>query len=271
MINVLEQLNKTFYKSLDYTKLKEVDEYLKNTHLKNSSRLEELGLLNNINKGFNIINKNSDLANQLLPFGKNCYHISQIKKIAQKYYLKFLPISYYNGEVPPELEKEILLKEDIYNIKLNQNNSFILAPPSAMKLEKWVKPKPIPPDPILFYQITDDYYCIIHKWGSDLSPLNRIKGFVNINFLKPVINGLDKYSKSLTIDSDDLFEIIIFWFLSSSLLFVLVIPIYNNFSGIIQLIILFIIIFPFNLSIRVLSNFFKLFWSGEWNSAYSNK
>jgi hypothetical protein len=91
------------------------------------------------------------------------FHITQIKAIAEKYRLKFLPTKYYKGSVPSELGQVLCDHEVKYGLKISSETSYIMAPSSSFNLE--AKPK----DPLLFHQLNDDYYLLMHKWGNDLS------------------------------------------------------------------------------------------------------
>lgn len=111
------------------------------------------------------------------------FHISQIERLCNKYYLRFLPTIYYNGTIDKETAAKISQFEiansvtccggslrniwrydDDYKIA----NTFIAAPASSFKLQE--KPK----DPLLFYKINDEYYYLIHKWGNDLNIFRRV-------------------------------------------------------------------------------------------------
>jgi hypothetical protein len=113
------------------------------------------------------------------------FHISQIEKICNKYYLKFLPSCLYNGSIDKELPYKISNFEAAYDVKCHSSseqgfmstryvgNTFIIAPKESFILQE----KPL--DPLLFYKINDSYYYLIHKWGNDLNITNRIKSIMS--------------------------------------------------------------------------------------------
>lgn len=54
-------------------------------------------------------------------------------------------------------------------------NCLIVAPKESFRLQE--RPK----DPLFFYQINDEYFYLIHKWGNDLSVFRRIIGLFKKN------------------------------------------------------------------------------------------
>lgn len=94
------------------------------------------------------------------------FHISQIKTICTNYRLRFLDTKYFKGEYPSEVISKINQLEQEHNTKLG--GFKIVAPSVLFKLKK-------ADDPILFAPMGNDYYYLIHKWGSDLHPLRKFK------------------------------------------------------------------------------------------------
>lgn len=93
------------------------------------------------------------------------FHISDIQKICYTYRLRFLPSQLFKGELPEEAISKIRALEKEHQTTLG--NFKIMAPAKLMKLEN-------ADDPLLFAPMGNDYYYLIHKWGSDLHPLRRI-------------------------------------------------------------------------------------------------
>lgn len=96
------------------------------------------------------------------------FHISQIESICKKYYLKFLPSYLFNGRVDKDLSIKVANFETAYNVRCDVHDTFIAAPKSSFKLKE--RPK----DPLLFYQINDEYFYLVHKWGNDLNIFRRL-------------------------------------------------------------------------------------------------
>lgn len=103
---------------------------------------------------------------------------SEIRMLAQRYALRFLPSSSYSSYYPHGMGQAI---EDCKakNEITSQVEGFILAPSKAFKLENR--------DPILFIKPTnwmsrmvedDDKYYVVKKWGKDFTIFRRILGAV---------------------------------------------------------------------------------------------
>ncbi|WP_029037483.1 hypothetical protein [Salinimicrobium xinjiangense] len=93
------------------------------------------------------------------------YHISQIKKICIQYRLRFLSTKYFKGEIPGEALEAVSSTEKQHDIVLN--GFTILAPAKYFRLEN-------ADDPMLFAPIGNNYYYLLHKWGTDIHPLRKI-------------------------------------------------------------------------------------------------
>lgn len=136
---------------------------------------EAEGVLSRIGMDSNLKNtrelKNSLFQKEMAirPFNlERIFHESQIEKVCHKYYLRFLPTKLYKGTVDKMLPWKIQVFENEYGVKCSKDNCFIMAPKASFNLEQ--KPK----DPLFFYQITEDYYYLVHKWGNDLSLTRRL-------------------------------------------------------------------------------------------------
>jgi len=147
----------------------------------NFNTLNKVGI-HTLSEGKATKNKINRLKDETLKFNQDrVFHISQIESICNKYYLKFLPSAMYKGSV----DNELALKIEAFELNHGVNcfskmesylfrniavgNTYIIAPPESFDLQE----KPL--DPLFFYKINDEYFYLIHKWGNDLSLLNRIK------------------------------------------------------------------------------------------------
>ncbi len=104
------------------------------------------------------------------------FHISDIKKLCVVYRLRFLDSHYFKGKFPEEAVSKIRQLENEHETTLS--NFKIIAPSKLLKLEN-------ADDPLLFSAIGNDYFYLIHKWGTDLHPLRKIlmwpyKSFENL-------------------------------------------------------------------------------------------
>lgn len=101
------------------------------------------------------------------------FSTKEIKSICLKYNLKFLNIQHYTGNIPGDLPQKLRsVEKKLDVVKLDSARLSIVAPKSSFKLED--KPK----DPLLFYDLGQGMYYLVHKWGDDLNIINRLKGFL---------------------------------------------------------------------------------------------
>lgn len=109
-------------------------------------------------------NDNSHLDGDLEIYCEN-----DIKKICIEYNLRFLNKKHFKDEIP--YEAIIQLKR----LKKKYDFSFlsfkILAPSSKFKLKDDME------DPILFGQIENDEYLLIHKWGHDIKWIKKLQAY----------------------------------------------------------------------------------------------
>jgi hypothetical protein len=92
---------------------------------------------------------------------ENIFTLNQIKAICLKYNLRFLDSSYFKSEFPYEAITKVKDFEAKYKVKIK--NFKVIAPAEVFKLEDCNK------DPLLFAQLADNRYYLIHQWGSDLA------------------------------------------------------------------------------------------------------
>ena len=114
---------------------------------------------------------------ELLENGK-IFHLEDIKEMCVNYRLRFLESKYFKGDIPEEAVSKIRALEKQHQTSLK--GFRIMAPAKLLKLEN-------ADDPLLFSPIGNDYYYLIHKWGSDLHPFRKIlmwpyKNFENLVF-----------------------------------------------------------------------------------------
>lgn len=118
-------------------------------------RLSESPIKRNINT-FNLDKLDSEAV----------FHISHIERICVTYRLRFLDTKYFKGTYPDAVVKKIQYLEKIHETLLD--GFKIIAPSKLFRLDK-------ADDPLLFAPIGNGYYYLIHKWGTDLHPLRKIK------------------------------------------------------------------------------------------------
>ena len=94
------------------------------------------------------------------------FHISQIEKICVDYRLRFLDTKYFKGKYPDQVVEKIIEIENRHETVLD--GFKIIAPSKLFHLDK-------ADDPLLFAPMGNGYYHLIHKWGTDLHPLRKLK------------------------------------------------------------------------------------------------
>src|SRR5690348_266795 len=146
-----------------------INEYDKFSAFAENDVLQRIGLNQTLKEGKNIKNRINRNSEQTKAFNQErVFHISQIEGICKKYRLRFLPIHRYRGVIDSELPNKISNFEIAYNLKCTKYNTRIVAPMRSFELEK--KPK----DPLMFYEINEEYFYLIHKWGNNLSSTRAI-------------------------------------------------------------------------------------------------
>ncbi|MCF6129011.1 hypothetical protein L1S35_04950 [Flavobacterium sp. AS60] len=108
--------------------------------------------------------KTNELQFDLLETDK-IFHLEQIRKICIDYRLRFLDSTIFKNEIPEEAVSKIRMIEKKHNTTLG---SFkIIAPSKAFHLLNY-------DDPLLFVPIGNDYYYLIHQWGTEINPLRKL-------------------------------------------------------------------------------------------------
>lgn len=176
-INLEKELIRQNKIILSNSELLKVAEYERQPTLTENTILQRLGINETILTGREIKKKLNDKIEQTKKFNQErVFHISQIKALCLKYYLRFLQVEYYKGAIDEHLPFKIGTFEHAHGITLNKNNTYIVAPPESFKLEE--RPK----DPLMFYKINSEYFYLVHKWGNDLSITQRLKSVFSTGY-----------------------------------------------------------------------------------------
>ncbi|HYV54077.1 MAG TPA: hypothetical protein VE933_05820 [Chitinophagaceae bacterium] len=107
---------------------------------------------------------------------KNIFSLKEIRNTCIKYRLRFLKSSYFKAAFPYEALMKIKEFEKKYGVEIS--NFKIIAPDHAFDLQNINK------DPLLFAQLSDDSFYLLHKWGKDLA---WYKKFLFLPLQNPVI------------------------------------------------------------------------------------
>jgi len=109
---------------------------------------------------------------------EHIYDLTQIKNICLKYRLRFLDSDAFVGEIP----YEAILKIKSLEQQLGQplNGFKIVAPKEMFQLEDKNS------DPLLFLQVAENKFYLIHKWGGEL---NRFRALL----VRPLRNFMSMF------------------------------------------------------------------------------
>lgn len=125
------------------------------------------------NAGFKISGINHKVIDY--PVVNKVYDIHEIQRMCEKYDFKFLETKHYKGTVPPTLGGEIVKFKKDKRINPYRDNFRLLAP-----RETFHKEVVSLDDPILFYDLGDDLYEVVHQWGKDMTWKRRIFSIWNL-------------------------------------------------------------------------------------------
>ncbi len=97
-----------------------------------------------------------------------------IKRLCLTYGLRFLPTEHYKGHLDGDIHVKLVEFKalDKGHVREGYRRPYLIAAPSVS-----FNLTPRPKDPLLFAQITNDRFYLIHKWGDDLSVFARVKNW----------------------------------------------------------------------------------------------
>ncbi len=146
------------------------------------------------------------------------YHIGHIKKLCIAYRLRFLDSNFFRNGIPEEAISQVREIEKTHNTKLG--GFKIVAPTKAFHLLNYN-------DPMLFAPLGNDYYYLVHQWGTDMNawrkwlvlPFRNIGNFtllcLIISILVTLLFPLNKLGEKIPMAS-----VIVFLFAFKSIFFV---------------------------------------------------
>ena len=132
-----------------------------NQHIENDKDQE-----NKIAKNLIHCNPKSFVADLKTYNSDDVYDQENIKSIAVKFRLRFLPTKYFKNEIPNDAIFKIKSLEKLNNTTIKQ--FYILAPSQNFDLEDVNK------DPLLFAPLKNGKFLLIHQWGTDLKWYKKI-------------------------------------------------------------------------------------------------
>ena len=112
--------------------------------------------------------ENTNTSNQLhfdLLDTDKIFHLEQIKTICITYRLRFLDSAIFKNVIPAEAITKIRVLEKDHQTELRDFK--IIAPSKSFHLLNY-------DDPLLFVPIGNNYYYLIHQWGTEMNPLRKL-------------------------------------------------------------------------------------------------
>lgn len=181
-INLEEKLNLEKKKDLSVLdSVKEVKLLLAGDESEDLRILRNLSKNSEINRIEKVTEKGLELEKFESSYDGQVYTLDQIGKLAVDYRLRFLSTQYFVGNFDTQVASKIKEFSKKTNSPIDnwslENRFFILGPEEVFNLQKIkieVLKKQI--DPVLFYQIDDNHYRLIHKWGNDFTILRYLEG-----------------------------------------------------------------------------------------------
>ncbi|MEX2379880.1 MAG: hypothetical protein WD530_04015 [Vicingaceae bacterium] len=122
-----------------------------------------------------IFASNATLPNVLPSDLDQIFREDQIRDICIKYRLRFLDTSVFKSNIPTEAISKVKDLEQKWGVELKRFK--IVAPQSLFDLED------PDADPLLFAQLTDNRYYLIHKWGGELNAFRSLLAFPLRSFM----------------------------------------------------------------------------------------
>src|SRR5581483_1470121 len=142
--------------------VKEVNSFLINMSEQEKDELKRVGFDKQLKQ---------ELPQAVQNYKEKIYHIDEICKICVKYNFKFLEPKLYKGKVDTLLAGKLLAYRKLHTDGYTYRDKFKLLAPRESFLRVY------DPDPILFYEIAEGYYGVVHQWGKDMTAMRRVRAF----------------------------------------------------------------------------------------------
>jgi hypothetical protein len=97
------------------------------------------------------------------------FYISDIKNICIGYRLRFLSAAHFKGDIPTEALQKVADLQREHSVDLK--GFMVLAPAGLFNLKERDK------DPLLFANLGNGFFYLIHQWGKEMSPWRKILVF----------------------------------------------------------------------------------------------
>lgn len=132
-------------------------------------------------------------------YGKDIFHLDEIKNLCLKYDLRLLNTRFYNGAITSELPDKVVEFSKEHDIRVGVGGDtwsgdgdkfYILAPREKFRTERTKQSRANDKDPILFFNTGNNHYKMVYAWGHSLKMFRLIKGFRRKNSLNRYLHTL---------------------------------------------------------------------------------
>lgn len=106
------------------------------------------------------------------------FQLSDVRQVCMEYSMRMLPAHLYRGPLDTMFGPKVKNFQRQHKLSDEEvkENFYIVAPPEAFELEKRQRPV-LDLDPLLLYKVNDNFYKLVHQWGSDLSVFRYVSSW----------------------------------------------------------------------------------------------
>lgn len=106
------------------------------------------------------------------------FYLDDVRKVCMDYSMRMLPARLYRGPLDPMFGPKVKNFQRKHHLSDDEveENFYIVAPPEAFELEKRQRPV-LDLDPVLLYKVNDNFYKLVHQWGSDLNVFRYVSSW----------------------------------------------------------------------------------------------
>lgn len=153
--------------------LAEIEQMLRQESVKEQKALQHMGLSDNpVEKQKHQWLWQSRLNEQ---YQGEVFQVEDVRQVCMDYSMRMLPSHLYRGPVDPEFAVKVKNFQRTHQLSDEEvsRNFFIVAPTEAFELEE--RQRPVADlDPVLLYRINDNFFKLVHQWGSDLNVFSYV-------------------------------------------------------------------------------------------------
>lgn len=181
----LEKISQTEKQKLNVDPVNEIKTLLLTESSEDARILRGLSKNSHFNRIENIRGKQIELENLETEYEGKVFKIEQIETLCVDYRLRFLQSRLYTGSYDVEVASKIKDFARTTNTSIDDyslgRRFYVMAPQEMFELkdEKYISKAELRrlADPAIFYQIDENHYRLVHKWGSDFTVFRLLQGF----------------------------------------------------------------------------------------------